>query len=80
MRNDRIGESRRGGGLMILIREGVKAIGYIPPARECYKDYEKERVWALVTGDNLKLAVGFAITYQNFKSLGEEKVYLRAFL
>ena len=59
LRNERSGADRKGGGLMLLIKEDIKAVGYIPQPRPGFSEYEKERVWVLITGSGPKVAVGF---------------------
>ena len=59
MRNERSGDMRKGGGLAVLIKDGLTAIGYIPPTPKRFQKFATERVWTLISGRNKKIAVGF---------------------
>ena len=50
---------RKGGGLLLLIKDDLKAIGYIPPTAEKYEEHSTERIWTLITGKVVKAAVCF---------------------
>ena len=46
--------------MLLLIKDCVTAVGYLPPVKKSYQAYETERVWSLITGGGEKLAIGFA--------------------
>ena len=60
---------------MLSIKEDLKAIGFIPPTPEGYKEYEFERLWSLVTGEGVKVAICFtylaATSVENHKKHNE---------
>ena len=77
-RNERAGDAIQGGGLLLLVKESMKAVGYIPRTDIKFKECETERVWTLVVGDGVRLAIGFGYFastsragYSNFN----EKMY-----
>ena len=57
--NERAGEAKRGGGLLLLTRGKLKAVAYIPVVPEKYEPYQTERVWSLVCGEGTKVAICF---------------------
>ena len=39
VRNERSGASKKGGGLLLLVKENIKAVGYLPQSRVGFKVY-----------------------------------------
>ena len=59
LRNDRQGSMRKGGGLLLLIKDDLKAIGHIPPTTDKFQEQSTERIWTLIMGEVVKAAVCF---------------------
>ena len=38
MRNERSGAAKKGGGLLLLVKDNLKAVGYLPQARAGFKE------------------------------------------
>ena len=49
----------KGGGIQLFIKDKVKVVPYIPVSSEEYKEVDTERIWALATGTDTKIAIGF---------------------
>ena len=59
MRNDCSGNAPKGGGLLLLVKDDLKSVGHMPSTHERYKECETERVWTLIKGEGVKVAVCF---------------------
>ena len=60
MTNEREGAARKGGGLVLFVKNKVKVIPYAPESPDEFEEVRTERIWALSKGSDEKIAFGFA--------------------
>ena len=47
LRNERLGAARKGGGLLLFVRDNLKVIPYMPASPKELDDVATKRIWAL---------------------------------
>ena len=59
IRNEWSGEGRKGGGLLFLTKEKLRATPYLPEVIPEFGDCQIECMWSLITGGTVKVVIFF---------------------